>query len=941
MSGFGNTIGTGLTWSLQGDNFVAFVWLPEGLLLTPRSVDAKYGYGFPKRNPGVLKIESGIRVFNGGDKINPPFGTKIDIEDNEALNQVLINRFENNKYLDRRDFIVGLPTKDELKQICGRSIPIIPFPIDNRRLRDTIETKDETTPKPGLMPFVIYWPPFYYPISVSGNLTFWQESLNDQELRDKWFDNPGLNTWNTNGAYQPFFNKDLLLEDNYIAEYRQFLVDEETGLSNLFSESLIYEQETEQDWFCHWPEELLYDNDGFEMLFYMTNQYRAEVGRKPLIREIRGHAIAPRMILAECQRAQVLFHDNEELYRPGYSTYQRRFYNSGSNAIAGGENLQIGYATNLSINSGEQAAIAWRNSQIHYTNMISSYWDDPPYCTSHEIIGNISGKATDKQSGEMDDFAAGKFWSQVFTQRKYWLMAGNIQQKTRYGTISFFFNESPIGIPSVINEILWVNICYKGRLLFVWPLYDKLIAGYTGFVVGAALCLYNDIPHIRVIFHAAHDADLKYYVYRRPLHNNSNDGWIEECSWLRPDWTFPQNIASFNYEGDTAVLVQVNVKFDDTAIYYFPLASNQFQTFASSISHLQYKNGSFITLDEKTGPEIVYTIETAVDGSTTYMTRYKQSCEEQEIKLHPFYVPNSDTGETYLSYLTIRYNFIIDQIRTGYSDPVYHNEYSILETLVWPSGKELIIKKAEVISNEDKTAMILAEDAYIIVFLYLDPYYEDAVYLKLNLRGSGTSIYGQAIFYADLFDAETPVPIVTYSEQLINSIDLSHPNLNASWTGNPTASTVASGLISFGVAFERDENNIDHPLFLMTGGLWRCTGYTGSYRAYTQKPITGTHRGTLDTSFGTSSNCINQDDKMNFNYAANLKTAELFVDGFDCQATRYQDKFVAQLKFDLNKTPKPWQIPLDKENIVWANFDLENMIGIGELTNIVPFGAIV
>ena len=90
-----------------GGDFLAAVWLPEGLMLTPRSTTAQYGYGFPKREAGVLNEGDGVRFFTGGAKINPPFGTKIASSDDEALNQVLLNQFPNNKYLDRHDYITG------------------------------------------------------------------------------------------------------------------------------------------------------------------------------------------------------------------------------------------------------------------------------------------------------------------------------------------------------------------------------------------------------------------------------------------------------------------------------------------------------------------------------------------------------------------------------------------------------------------------------------------------------------------------------------------------------------------------------------------------------------------------------------------------------------------------------------------------------------------
>lgn len=922
-----------------GGDFLAVVWLPEGLMLTPRSTAAQYGYGFPKREAGVLNEEDGIRFFTGGAKINPPFGTKITSSDDEALNQVLINRFPNNKYLDRRDYITGLPNAETLKEASGTISLVIPFPEQNRRLRDLLETEVSAEKRQDSLPFVVYWPPFYYPTDTEGNREYWETVLVDEGVKGRWLDEPGLNTWGRNGAYQPVFDKGLKDSGEYVAVFRQFEVDEDTGLSNLFSEQLIYETETDE-WFCHWPEELLYDNNGFEMVFYLTNQYRAEVGKKALIREIRGHAIAPRMVLAECQRASVSFHDNEDLFRLGYETYSKRAFNAASNLTGGGENLQIGYAQGLGIGAGEKAAHAWRNSPGHYANMVHAAWDDPPYNTSHEIMGRIYGKATEMQAGELTERVAGNFWSQVFTRRESWVAAGNIQQTTKYGTVSFFSNPSPIGwVVREVVSVLELNVCYKGRLMLIWPAYEKILAGYSVIVLGAALCLYNNVPHVRVIFYAVLESDLKFIVCRKPLHNNADDSWTEECTQAQLTLTTYQNTASFNDEGTVAFLTLINVTTDDKATWYFPKAANQFDVFASSVSHWKYTAGVFTKDVTYTGPEITYTVETAVNGSTNYFTRYKQECAEQEIEVYPFYV--KEIGVNTLKPLKMLYNFLVDQTRVGYASPVYNNSYQILETLILPSGKEIVVKIAEAATNIGKTALTLEAGAYFLVFLYLDPYYEDLVYLKINLRGDGIKIYGQATLYADLGDGDGPVEVATYAEQKLSDDDLTHNNMFCEWTGTPNASTIASGLISTAISFGRDGHGKDHPLFLVMGeNTWKCVGYTGTYSYYTQKPITGTHRGTLDGAIGTANSCIIVEDAANFTYPASLKVAEYPDDGIECFASRYKDKFVMQMRVNLDKNPSAWRIPFTKENTIWANFDLEELVGIGELTDILPLGAI-
>lgn len=72
----------------QQQTVVFRVWEPEGLLLTPRTAEAPWGYGPPRRS-----LEA------GAEQLDLP-GTQIEAEEDERLNQVLINRFSNNKLGD-------------------------------------------------------------------------------------------------------------------------------------------------------------------------------------------------------------------------------------------------------------------------------------------------------------------------------------------------------------------------------------------------------------------------------------------------------------------------------------------------------------------------------------------------------------------------------------------------------------------------------------------------------------------------------------------------------------------------------------------------------------------------------------------------------------------------------------------------------------------------
>src|SRR6056297_3422170 len=62
-------------------------WEPEGILLTPVTKDNREGWGLPSRTAEGAKIEDALGTLKG------------------ALPQVLLNKFENNKYLDIPKFV--------------------------------------------------------------------------------------------------------------------------------------------------------------------------------------------------------------------------------------------------------------------------------------------------------------------------------------------------------------------------------------------------------------------------------------------------------------------------------------------------------------------------------------------------------------------------------------------------------------------------------------------------------------------------------------------------------------------------------------------------------------------------------------------------------------------------------------------------------------------
>ena len=305
--------------------WLATVWKPEGLVITPSNSSAKAGWGFPKRD----------RLT--GELINPPYGTPIR-EDSTATgsgnrygscNQVILNKFANNKYLDHPDFISGLPE--------GFVLP------DNPRLRASLE---EPLPQGGLG-FYVTWPAAYEPVDVARlgeSVSVWEA------VRGKAFDDrPGYRL-----GLLPYFPTSVYqLDDN--------------------GEDLLYESET-ATWYAHWPEELLYDTDAAEVVFQFTNESRLAAGVDPLSRHIRGFHDPGVLLANEVYLSKVMAHEDDEAFRPGRADPNDRF---GSYMRMLGENNAMAVGEFYGRAIGESLVEQWRNSPGHYSNMVHEAWSNP------------------------------------------------------------------------------------------------------------------------------------------------------------------------------------------------------------------------------------------------------------------------------------------------------------------------------------------------------------------------------------------------------------------------------------------------------------------------------------------------------------------------------------------------------------------------------------
>lgn len=895
MSGFGNRNISGLRWSLGGFPFLAVTWEPEGIVLTPCTESAPYGYGFPKRDATT------------GELINPPFGTKISSAEDEALNQVLINQFANNKYLDRAEYVSGIP------EINGK--PVFELPETNPRLRATVDTEIP----PRTHHTVIYWPLFFEPHHIDSE--FW--SLDENKV--DWIDAPGINQWTAGYKFTP---KKKPSEGEEIL-YRQF---------DSNRESLIYESETE-DWFAHWPEELLYDNEAYEFIFKATNAERVAVGEEPIVREIRGFANVSRMVLTEMQRAKVQFHNNKELYRPGYGTALSRNLQGGTNLLSGGENLVSGIPSGLTIANAAIAMQGWIDSPGHYANMISSNWSSPKQATTLDIFGNVACTITESGPPDPEEFdpaISGRSYSQFFINRGRWLYAGT------GGVNEFTFDNST----TPITHYLFGNMeyfFYKGRIIYFSPaLLRKEQSDQISSIIGVTSYLdSNGNKNIRVLCTFVKDEYRAFACYTHPLVNPDPYGeesqWVLECEDINiyHEVNSILSIATFSLDGSIGIFSGQRKRKDVQASFYFPLNASDPIGYVFDQVVIRYENATFSIIESTFGPTITHTVETQTYGpeenptQNTRISRYRQY-GIGTLTYYPFYNP---AGE--LVYLRQHIELEADQTYDGTNDTSY---YKSIHSFEFPSGS-VLESVHQVVENGNPIG-----PCYFLIFFYFDLLKEEAVYLRIDLtKVPPFAAHGNYTLCYWHNNIETVIK--DYGTAVINSEKgFRDPQLRASWTTSSGPSTGQKALGVFDIFGARDRTNDGTAYPVITNSTdidrWFCTSDLSIYY-YPGSLLTGSFPMCMKRRIGNLTPCYSEKENgINYfaiGYSAGIPIVSPVDDGGLISFAHYKDKIVAQVFFT-----SIWKKTLsESERIqIWANFDLETLLGIANLKKIGPVGVI-
>lgn len=378
--------------------FVA--WYPEGLLFTPVSRASPDGVGLPSRDPLT------------GDKLP-------DLTNTEPFYpQVLLNRFQNNKYLDLPGFISGA---DEAVQF---------LPSDPNRLRDVFDERVAEAPQE-----FRHWPKLPYPqgYSASGD-----EFLGGVEF---WAANAQQRTYPTvPGAYlvtEEVVDGDVVRTALIIKRQREELGRAET----------IFEPEA-GSWYSHRPEEVLYPAAGHEKIFQLTNEYRTALGRRPLFRQLRGDGNPAEIAVREVSLSGDFSHHSAD-FRPGLRNVNGKVLTATGDALSYGENLIIDSRhSEPSAESGEAAAEGWRGSPGHYSNMIDVEWDEG---AQHSI--GWTQATVDRRSESIPGIApypegeelSGGMYAQLFHRRPTWTNLVNSGYEGDYGFVGWDVPTTGVG----------------------------------------------------------------------------------------------------------------------------------------------------------------------------------------------------------------------------------------------------------------------------------------------------------------------------------------------------------------------------------------------------------------------------------------------------------------------------------------------------------------
>lgn len=891
------------------------VWIPEGIVLTPVTEANPDGWGLPRR-----EYLTGLKLL---DELGTEGGTSP---------QVLLNRFENNKYLDRSEFIEA-PAAGDLDLGENQRIASIPNGLGI-----------------GPSPQYQYWHQLYTPYDCDENEV------------------DGEPYWDTDATDRPgLYFAGTLIHPQF--EYAQ-------------GPALITELES-NEWHTHRPEEVLYPLVGYEEVYQQTNSIRVSLGREPLLRPLRGRGNTAAAAVREVARSGLQYHDNEA-FRPGYRRLTSRIV-SGRWAVTGAENLQITGFSPDTPGAGELVVQVWEESPPHYANIISSTWEIEGFTTELHVA---AGEATVTETvfqGTLDSPVSGFEWAQVFIASTAWLPTPAQYHAGEHHTIGNYGKLSAYERWGYLDDLAFFFVSW-GQVLLAVP--QDLLPDPAFAVLGAAAYEHTYPSGEKRTFLrcaiACGEEDREDYddftlaVITTELASTGVTSLDEAdvtgyCRWelessidflMDDDWIAgPPGQVKFSPNGLKFVFTmhQISTRYTDkylgdfstpSALHSAPGYMNDFVDV--DYFRFEYEAGTGFVSTQIDMPEVVIAgaYSRSVDGSFAALFDYDDDSQLIEVRCVIEETQNVTPEGGPASMQTVR-------------------------TLVFPSGKEIEYHR-EAFDGIDGGVEFLC-------FYYLDVKTEDCVFIRRKAtakdhyvaNGGGFALglifEGEYTIEADLGSGAEREQHVLYDEGVglagyTNSVEVAlirNGNVNA-WadparTYNVGWSPTVIGSFPFPSAIPL---LLSVPVTASAGSSNTNSDHLNTILMENHKCkfLMGIRPGLAgDESIGGFWGTPAITDRDVTLRHANVAPLLVTDDSAGCQLVRYRDRVLLRIN---HHTRLPWrnlqvtmgehegepavlsvgfnwtQIPEEVDPLVWSNFDLDAATGIGDVTDIEPFGRV-
>lgn len=745
-------------------------WLPEGICLTPVNATYPDGWGLPTRtavdtldvpvgsilNPPYagLTEEELAEVLNNATTIQQsPFGTEGGI-----LPQVLLNKFANNKYLDKAGFIQGLG---------DYALTISPSPP---RLRPYYAAGYATEG----YTFTIHWQTIYDPLSCTGEedgSLYWATEGNSAILGQE----PGLYAYEA----QAFGGTEITSSTLLIAQF-----------SDYYYTNNIFEQPSEQ-WYCHRPEEMLYGLAADEGCFQETNRIRADAGRGPMYRQLRGHANLARMAVDEVALAGKQYHDSDE-FRPGYRHTGARA-TSGVGIAVAGENLLLQNDFPVADEeSGREIARIWESSPPHYANQSSPIWDDEDWPGAEHMVAHINATVDEALYYGTFPPVSGIESSQSFTKHFYWVPVSPHDFENDFGVTGYFGNEQKASRtwPEPEPWVRWGGIMFYMNEVFNDPGFaGGNILGCAAFDDGEGIAL-RAIVSFGPPTNDARDLDeAGAYITIKALVRKLRATDVYQCEWIvehertffSVDGWFPYpDHARFSRDGTKCVFTiqRLGTSYNSALNY----GATNFNTDRSATLFPRYSIvHNFVEYRYDNDLEEWDFVDTPVISprvSVNCSTIGDENVYERTLKTRrPLYADYDDAGD--LQFVDISVDEYTYQ-RYKAAGPETENHGWRIRKLIFPSGKEVIYNQQwfqDSDSFSDPVEIRLRNwpngddtgENYILRIDHLDVIREDIIYTKQEwdqkYLGDSFGIFGTADAWGN-FKIEADLGFEYYDEVL-------------------------------------------------------------------------------------------------------------------------------------------------------------------------------